>query len=102
MFNKRVHLLVKTILILQFRLFVIEALGRLSGEVFLSRSNNRGENAHGTDRTGGCVDATAGVNILEKGKKLISCLLSRNQFTIPSIFRCSLQNSLLRTGDVSF
>ena len=54
---------------LQFHLFVTEALRTLSGQVFLSRSYTPGENAHGAHRIGGCVDATAGVNILEKGKK---------------------------------
>jgi len=54
---------------LQFHLFVIEALLTLSGQVFLSRSYIPGENAHDNNRIGGCVDATAGVNVLEKGKK---------------------------------
>ena len=57
---------------LQLYLFVTEALLRLSGQVFLSCPFIPGENAHGTLRIGGCVDATAGVNTLEKGGGEIS------------------------------
>jgi hypothetical protein len=54
---------------LQVHVFVTEALRRLSGQVFLSRSYTSGENTYGTRRIGGCVDATARVNILEKMRK---------------------------------